>query len=745
VQLKYEADQERFKSMFGTCSDHSSFASCLEKIIFKTHEAMKNNSLDLGLDSLNLANFCFNLQKKGGNSDYSEVIIKNHMLSMQVGNRDAQKLFPRVLRVIEEVSEAGDIFVESTVKVPTWMFLPWVNQLVGSLHNDKISTTIVKLVERLAAEYPRAVVFPYRASYENMENLSDLAIMYKDKLDQLLSLNQVESMIIKNMAFISVPHIASKDILKVPGQFKEWYPKNFKALIKAEFEKFQQIYAKSDPDHGVFFQKFVKEFGAKFDKGFKTLSGLSGLSEEVDASLKRISHKLPTMLKDYSSFLGNFQSSDYLETAELPGQYSGWSRPRPELHVQVSSFEPYVLPFMSLRKPIRIGMIGSDGKTYRFIIKAGEDLRQDQRIEQLFQICNDRLDQNPACKDKLGMNIRTYQVIPLSGSLGIIEFVPRTVPLKNFLNSAEGAEVSISRANQAYMSGLMQLSGQKQATQACLSNWRVDQSKVTANYLKAVNQVDKFILKKNLQSLSSSPEGFFILRRNFIQSYAVICAMQWVLGIGDRHLSNYMVDQTTGRMVTIDFGYSFGVATSFLPIPELVSLRLTPQIVGVMEPIGTGGLFRESLVQAIISLRTNSEVLVAALEIFVHEPTVDWLETAMKEAKMQKIGLEDSLEKFPRQRVDMALRKLSGGNPAAIMVEELKCGVGAGRPLWEPMALRRNISWVEAGRVGGPGNRDGGRWGKDGLTAVEQVDCLIHQATDANLLGRMFYGWSPIS
>ena len=45
-------------------------------------------------------------------------------------------------------------------------------------------------------------------------------------------------------------------------------------------------------------------------------------------------------------------------------------------------------------------------------------------------------------------------------------------------------------------------------------------------------------------------------------------------------------------MVTIDFGYAFGVATSHLPVPELVPLRLTPQILGLMEPLGTHGLFR---------------------------------------------------------------------------------------------------------------------------------------------------------
>merc|ERR1712106_910539 len=176
---------------------------------------------------MNLANFCFGLQNENDNANYSEVIIKNHMLAMKAGNKEAQKLFPRILRVIEKFPISGQCFSTLVFNVPTWMFLPWVNQLVGSLHNDKISELVVHIVERLGKEYPGAVVFPYRTSYERSEDLSDQAMQYKERLDKLLKLNEVEESIMKNLAFMTVPHIASKDMLKVPGNYKEWYPKNF--------------------------------------------------------------------------------------------------------------------------------------------------------------------------------------------------------------------------------------------------------------------------------------------------------------------------------------------------------------------------------------------------------------------------------------------------------------------------------------------------------------------------------------
>jgi len=40
-----------------------------------------------------------------------------------------------------------------------------------------------------------------------------------------------------------------------------------------------------------------------------------------------------------------------------------------------------------------------------------------------------------------------------------------------------------------------------------------------------------------------------------------LCVSHYIAGIGDRHLSNFMIDLDTGNMVGIDFGHAFGSAT----------------------------------------------------------------------------------------------------------------------------------------------------------------------------------------
>lgn len=61
--------------------------------------------------------------------------------------------------------------------------------------------------------------------------------------------------------------------------------------------------------------------------------------------------------------------------------------------------------------------------------------------------------------------------------------------------------------------------------------------------------------------LSASPEAFITLRTHFIKSHATLSICQYIVGVGDRHLSNFMVSQEDGGMIGIDFGHAFGTAT----------------------------------------------------------------------------------------------------------------------------------------------------------------------------------------
>jgi hypothetical protein len=59
---------------------------------------------------------------------------------------------------------------------------------------------------------------------------------------------------------------------------------------------------------------------------------------------------------------------------------------------------------------------------------------------------------------------------------------------------------------------------------------------------------------------AAAPAAFLERRAAAARSAAGVAAAGWVAGVGDRHQGNLLVEDATGRLVAIDFGYSFGTA-----------------------------------------------------------------------------------------------------------------------------------------------------------------------------------------
>ena len=73
-----------------------------------------------------------------------------------------------------------------------------------------------------------------------------------------------------------------------------------------------------------------------------------------------------------------------------------------------------------------------------------------------------------------------------------------------------------------------------------------------------------FHFRRAFLQMSASPEAFHTLRTHFARSHATLSICQYILGIGDRHLSNFLFSMETGGMIGIDFGHAFGSATQVI-------------------------------------------------------------------------------------------------------------------------------------------------------------------------------------
>lgn len=77
------------------------------------------------------------------------------------------------------------------------------------------------------------------------------------------------------------------------------------------------------------------------------------------------------------------------------------------------------------------------------------------------------------------------------------------------------------------------------------------QEHFSSNYQSLVRAMPLNGMEIALKRHSQSPEAYFYLRYRMSTSHGVQSAANWILGVGDRHLSNALVLTKTGNFVFI--------------------------------------------------------------------------------------------------------------------------------------------------------------------------------------------------
>lgn len=100
---------------------------------------------------------------------------------------------------------------------------------------------------------------------------------------------------------------------------------------------------------------------------------------------------------------------------------------------------------------------------------------------------------------------------------------------------------------------------------------------------------------------SVTPAEWTAASYQFQESVAVMSMLGYIVGLGDRHLDNILLDPTTGHVIHIDLNVCFDKGLR-LPVPETVPFRLTNMIVGGLGPSGINGVCMH---QCICSVRSD--------------------------------------------------------------------------------------------------------------------------------------------
>lgn len=163
-------------------------------------------------------------------------------------------------------------------------------------------------------------------------------------------------------------------------------------------------------------------------------------------------------------------------------------------------------------------------------------------MEQVFEQVSNLLQKSRTTRQR-NLSIRTYKVLPLATNAGIIEFVANTIPLHDFLIPA----------HQAYHpKDWKQNYCRKVLADVEKKGWEV-----RLEAFRRVTRHFKPVMRYFFMHKFNGPDEWFSSKLAYSRSTAAISILGHILGLGDRHGHNILLDEKSGEVVHIDLGVAF--------------------------------------------------------------------------------------------------------------------------------------------------------------------------------------------
>ncbi|CAH8677227.1 unnamed protein product [Schistosoma rodhaini] len=293
-------------------------------------------------------------------------------------------------------------------------------------------------------------------------------------------------------------------------------------------------------------------------------------------------------------------------------------------------------------RPKRLLLRAQNGRSYPYLLKGLEDLRLDDRIMRLFELTNLAAVELSSNNFRYLENTfaRTYSVTPLGVRSGLLQMVQGAVPLfslykkwqlRNYKLSSSNGYVSstsvIPRPGELFHARLKEFlhaAGHHYQSQS-RSNWPLEILREVLISLEAETPAD--LLTRELWASNPSCASWWRVTRTFAKSAGLLSSLGYLVGLGDRHLDNLLIDLSTGHIVHIDYNVCFDKGKS-LRVAERVPFRLTRILRHALGPACQDtlvrGTFRFTAESGLQAARLIVDPLLIQLKAFLIDPLVDW-------------------------------------------------------------------------------------------------------------------------
>lgn len=206
-------------------------------------------------------------------------------------------------------------------------------------------------------------------------------------------------------------------------------------------------------------------------------------------------------------------------------------------------------------------------KNVKFLIKKENTLRKEQIVSCIIYLLLFRLKQHEAINNKHYDTIPTYQIKMLTMNIGVIEFVENSITLRE-----------------------------------------INEKGYT---------IQNFISECNKNEILDS------IKRRFMSSLAVSCCISYLLGLGDRHLDNIMINKK-GQIFNIDYGYLLeNPKTNILGAPNI---KVTADMIDFLGGPNSEYYknFKTYLIYVYDIMRLYKNITSNHYEIIGNENLLDW-------------------------------------------------------------------------------------------------------------------------
>ena len=276
--------------------------------------------------------------------------------------------------------------------------------------------------------------------------------------------------------------------------------------------------------------------------------------------------------------------------------------------MEITALEKSYSVLSSKEKPLKISFRCNDSSVRLFLIKREPkgDVRKESRTMDFINFAIFLL-QSASSTSKRNFEIETFSIIPLTSRYSLIEWCEKTSTIRSILDSAYSEKKLMINIRQI----LQKFPPENSRADVFSPNAWTFVSKMPA-------LLDEYFFKQ-FKGVHLWYEAFL----NYNKSLAFWSALGYIIGLGDRHADNILLNIENGNLICIDFDCIFQKGKD-LAVPEIVEFRLTKNIESALGVFKSWGLYKLYFVMILKVFKKHIDEILGTLDTFISDPLIEY-------------------------------------------------------------------------------------------------------------------------